>query len=38
MWKNIRITTLALTLFVAWFTVVTASLGGQLWPLLAGVR
>jgi hypothetical protein len=38
MWERIRIIAMVATLFITWFAVVTMSLGGQLWPLLASVR
>jgi len=38
MWGKIRVAALGTLLLFAWFTVVTVSLGSQLWPLLAGVH
>src|SRR5262245_40939197 len=38
MWEKIRVTALAPLVLFAWFTVVTVSLGSQLWPLLVGLR
>ena len=38
MWEKIRVTALGPLVLFAWFTVVTVSLGSQLWPLLAGLH
>ena len=38
MWEKICVTALAPLVLFAWLTVVTASLGSQLWPLLVGLH